>query len=119
MGPTPFCARRALTRSRSCWAAAGPSISAGGAASAIWMGMAMAASNTPAITTTCAKRLWRLTLLRLTRAPGTQMGKADLHVHSRWSDGLATVPQIMAHACAETDLDVIGIADHDQIGGAL
>src|SRR5919202_6841621 len=47
------------------------------------------------------------------------MGKADLHVHSAWSDGLATVREIMAFAERETDLDVIAIADHDQVRGAL
>jgi predicted metal-dependent phosphoesterase TrpH len=44
---------------------------------------------------------------------------ADLHVHSDWSDGMATVPAILAHAEANTDLDVIAIADHDQVRGAL
>ena len=47
------------------------------------------------------------------------MGKADLHVHSVWSDGMATVREIMEFAGAETDLDVIAIADHDQVRGAL
>ena len=32
---------------------------------------------------------------------------------------MATVAQIMANAEAHTDLDVIAIADHDQVGGAL
>ena len=50
---------------------------------------------------------------------GTALGAADLHVHSVWSDGLATVPQILAHAEAETDLDILAIADHDQVRGAL
>ena len=49
----------------------------------------------------------------------TSLGAADLHIHSVWSDGMATVPQILAHAEAGTDLDVIAIADHDQVGGAL
>jgi predicted metal-dependent phosphoesterase TrpH len=47
------------------------------------------------------------------------LGAADLHIHSDWSDGLATVPAILAHAEANTDLDVVAIADHDQVGGAL
>src|SRR6266540_4510596 len=47
------------------------------------------------------------------------MGKADLHVHSAWSDGMATVREVMEFAAGETDLDVIAITDHDQIGGAL
>ena len=49
----------------------------------------------------------------------TSLGAADLHVHSVWSDGLATVPQVLAHAEAETDLDILAIADHDQVRGAL
>jgi hypothetical protein len=47
------------------------------------------------------------------------MGKADLHVHSVWSDGMATVPEILTYAAARADLDVIAIADHDQVRGAL
>jgi predicted metal-dependent phosphoesterase TrpH len=47
------------------------------------------------------------------------LGAADLHIHSDWSDGLATVPAILAHAEANTDLDVVAIADHDQVRGAL
>lgn len=46
------------------------------------------------------------------------MGKADLHIHSTVSDGMATVPQIMDYVEHETDLDVIAITDHDQIEGA-
>ena len=49
----------------------------------------------------------------------TFLGAADLHIHSAWSDGMATVPAILEHAEANTDLDVVAIADHDQIGGAL
>ncbi|MBI3971542.1 MAG: hypothetical protein HY332_09655, partial [Chloroflexi bacterium] len=44
------------------------------------------------------------------------MGSADLHVHSAWSDGMASVREIMEFAEAHTDLDVLAIADHDQIG---
>ncbi|HEX6031151.1 MAG TPA: PHP-associated domain-containing protein [Tepidiformaceae bacterium] len=47
------------------------------------------------------------------------MGKADLHVHSRVSDGLATVEQIVLHAEHETDLDVIAITDHEDAAGGL
>lgn len=47
------------------------------------------------------------------------MGLADLHVHSSHSDGMATVPEILAFAGAETDLDVLAIVDHDQLSGAL
>lgn len=47
------------------------------------------------------------------------MGTADLHIHSLHSDGMAAVPEILAYAEGETDLDVVAIADHDQIRGAL
>ncbi|MGH2355981.1 MAG: PHP-associated domain-containing protein [Chloroflexota bacterium] len=51
--------------------------------------------------------------------PVQMAGAADLHIHSAWSDGMASVRQIMEHAEAQGDLDVIAIADHDQIRGAL
>jgi predicted metal-dependent phosphoesterase TrpH len=43
------------------------------------------------------------------------MGKADLHVHTSWGDGTATVRQILDHAAAHTDLDVIAFTDHDDL----
>jgi len=42
------------------------------------------------------------------------MGKADLHIHTTWGDGTATVRQIMDHV-AEGHLDVIAITDHDDL----
>lgn len=47
------------------------------------------------------------------------MGKADVHIHSTYSDGMASVADILAHVQAHTDLDVIAITDHDCIDGAL
>ncbi|MBI3287383.1 MAG: phosphotransferase [Chloroflexi bacterium] len=47
------------------------------------------------------------------------MGKADLHIHSTASDGLASVPEILEHVEAHTDLDLIAIADHDMLEGSL
>ena len=46
-------------------------------------------------------------------------GKADIHIHSDHSDGLASVPQIMDYVQHRTDLDVIAITDHNTIEGAL
>lgn len=43
------------------------------------------------------------------------MGTADLHIHSVYSDGTATVSAILHHASVHTDLDVIAIADHDTL----
>ena len=47
------------------------------------------------------------------------MGLADLHIHSTFSDGAATVEAILYHASAHTDLDVIAITDHDTLEGSL
>lgn len=46
-------------------------------------------------------------------------GKADLHMHSTYSDGCATIEEILAYVQHETDLDVIALTDHDVIEGAL
>ena len=46
-------------------------------------------------------------------------GKADLHVHTSWSDGLATAREVLDWVEEHTDLDVLAITDHDGIEGAL
>ena len=43
------------------------------------------------------------------------MGKADLHVHSRRSDGMASPSQIMHYVETQTDRDRVAIADHDHV----
>jgi predicted metal-dependent phosphoesterase TrpH len=48
-----------------------------------------------------------------------KLGSADLHMHSTYSDGLATIEQILEHVQHHTQLDVIAITDHDVIEGAL
>ena len=45
--------------------------------------------------------------------------KADLHIHSDHSDGLAKIPEIMDYVQTCTDLSVIAITDHNTIEGAL
>ena len=45
------------------------------------------------------------------------MGKADLHIHTRVSDGFATVAQLMDYVEGDTDLDVIAVTDHEDAGG--
>ncbi len=45
--------------------------------------------------------------------------KADLHIHTTASDGLATIPEILDYAVDRTDLKVIAITDHNTIEGAL
>lgn len=47
------------------------------------------------------------------------MGKADLHLHSSHSDGMATIPQLLTYVEAQTGLDVIAVTDHDDIRGSL
>ncbi len=46
-------------------------------------------------------------------------GKADLHIHTAFSDGMASPRQILEYVEAETDLDVIAITDHDDLRGAM
>lgn len=46
------------------------------------------------------------------------MGKADIHIHSDYSDGMPTVAEILDHVEECTDLDLIAITDHDMFDGA-
>jgi hypothetical protein len=46
-------------------------------------------------------------------------GKADLHIHTIFSDGLMTPEVLVEYVVAKTDLSVIAITDHDTIAGAL
>ena len=48
-----------------------------------------------------------------------KLGKADLHMHSTYSDGIGTIEQILEHIQHKTDLDVIAVTDHDVIEGSL
>jgi predicted metal-dependent phosphoesterase TrpH len=44
-------------------------------------------------------------------------GRADLHVHSHWSDGAQSTERIVRAAVGR--VDVVGFTDHDEIRGAL
>ena len=46
-------------------------------------------------------------------------GRADLHIHTTASDGVADVVAIVEHAAAREDLDVIAITDHERIDAAV
>lgn len=46
------------------------------------------------------------------------MGKADIHIHTQYSDGMASVEQVLEFVENETDLDLIAITDHDMFDGA-
>lgn len=45
------------------------------------------------------------------------MGKADLHIHTRISDGMASVGQVLEYIETRTDLDVVAITDHEDVRG--
>jgi predicted metal-dependent phosphoesterase TrpH len=47
------------------------------------------------------------------------VGKADLHIHTRVSDGLATIAQVLEYVVTRTDLDVIAVTDHEDARGGL
>jgi len=47
------------------------------------------------------------------------VGKADLHIHTRVSDGMATVSQVLEYVEHRTDLDVVAITDHEDAGGGF
>lgn len=45
------------------------------------------------------------------------LSKADLHIHSKYSDGRPTVAEILDYVENKTDLDAIAITDHDTMDG--
>ncbi len=47
------------------------------------------------------------------------LSKADLHIHSFFSDGKPSIEEILDYVESETNLQVIAITDHDTISGAL
>jgi predicted metal-dependent phosphoesterase TrpH len=51
--------------------------------------------------------------------PNEPHGRADPHVHTPASDGVSTVEEILAFVMEQTQLDVIGIADHERVDAAL
>jgi predicted metal-dependent phosphoesterase TrpH len=48
-----------------------------------------------------------------------KLGKADLHMHSTYSDGIGTIENILEYVQNKTDLDVVALTDHDVIEGSL
>jgi predicted metal-dependent phosphoesterase TrpH len=48
-----------------------------------------------------------------------RLGQADMHIHSVASDGTASAEQILDYVEQHTDLDLIAIADHERIEGAV
>lgn len=47
------------------------------------------------------------------------VGRADLHLHTRVSDGLATIEQVLEFVEHQTDLDVVAVTDHEDVIGGL
>ena len=43
------------------------------------------------------------------------MGQAILHIHSTYSDGLATVDQVLDEVDRHGEIDVVGFTDHDDV----
>ncbi len=50
---------------------------------------------------------------------GRELGKADMHLHTLYSDGTASVQAVLDHVEAHTDLDLVAITDHERIDGAI
>jgi len=48
-----------------------------------------------------------------------RLGRADLHIHTRASDGIDPIAAILEFVEASTDLDVIAITDHERIDAAF
>lgn len=49
----------------------------------------------------------------------SRFGTADLQVHTAYGDGMADAQEVLDRVEALTDLDIIAVTDHDDIGGAL
>jgi len=53
-------------------------------------------------------------------SPGDDpFGRADLHLHTRASDGLMSARDLVDHVARKTNLDVIAITDHDETSASL
>jgi predicted metal-dependent phosphoesterase TrpH len=48
-----------------------------------------------------------------------ERGKADMHLHTLYSDGTAAVEALLQHVERQTDLDLVAITDHERLDGAL
>jgi predicted metal-dependent phosphoesterase TrpH len=45
-------------------------------------------------------------------------GKADMHLHSLYSDGTSGIEALLDHVERHTDLDLVAITDHERVDGA-
>lgn len=55
----------------------------------------------------------------LAGASVVRLGRADLHIHTLASDGTSSVAEILDHVETQGFLDVIAVADHERIDGAI
>jgi predicted metal-dependent phosphoesterase TrpH len=47
------------------------------------------------------------------------VGTADLHVHTALGDGMAEIPELLAHIEEQTELSIVAITEHDSLQPAL
>src|ERR1700730_6254244 len=77
-------------------------------------------SNTQVNATIGTARLKKRRQMTLNQAHSHgKPGRADLHMHSTYSDVIATIEQILHHTQHNTNLSVIALTDHDVIEGSL
>ena len=55
----------------------------------------------------------------MTGRAGQPRGKADMHLHTLYSDGTVGVEALLDHVERYTDLDLVAITDHERLDGAL
>jgi hypothetical protein len=51
--------------------------------------------------------------------PQAELSKADLHIHTKASDGTFTPYEMLEYVSKNTDIAVLAVTDHDEIDGAL
>lgn len=54
----------------------------------------------------------------MTTRNGGARGKADMHLHTLYSDGTVAVEDLLQHIETQTDLDLVAITDHERLDGA-
>lgn len=55
----------------------------------------------------------------MTPRNGGPRGKADMHLHTLYSDGTMAVEALLQHIETRTDLDLVAITDHERLDGAM
>jgi predicted metal-dependent phosphoesterase TrpH len=55
----------------------------------------------------------------MTTRTGQPRGKADMHLHTLYSDGVHGIEALLDHVERHTDLDIVAITDHERLDGAL